>query len=75
MAKINILISFTDLLFSFCFLEKTVFTFFSFKDLSTAELLQNLCCYFGYKREKNTWNKFDICDAYIGYNFSHLLFK
>lgn len=29
-----------------------VLTFSSFKDLSTVELLQNLCCYFGYKRKK-----------------------
>ena len=43
-----------------------VLTLSSSKDLSTVELLQSLCCYFDYKREKNTWNEFDIFDAYIG---------
>ena len=33
------------------------------------ELIQNICCYMDYKREKNTWFDFDIFDKYISWNF------
>ena len=46
-----------------------MFTWSSFKDLSTIQLIQNLWCYMDIKRERNSWYEFDIFDEYIGYNF------
>ena len=40
----------------------------SFEVLRVVELIQNIHCYMDYKRETNTWFKFDIFDKYISWN-------
>ena len=46
-----------------------------FQDLTVVELIQNICYYMDYKREKNTWFDFDIFDKYISWSFDFLWFK
>ena len=41
----------------------------SFEGLRVTELIQNIHCYTYYKRETNTWFKFDIFDEHISWNF------
>ena len=44
-----------------------------FQDLTVVELIQNICYYMDYKREKNTWFDFDTFD--ISWSFDFLWFK
>ena len=46
-----------------------------FQDLTVVELIQNICYYMDYKREKNTWFDFYIFDKYISWSFDFLWFK